>query len=92
LDGRVIRTGRAKQPSPQVIVNMFARCHQQIRFDGCSNHSGRRTFITNAARGFRSWQDRCMTCRCSLVTAAFAVTQKYIDGEQDAQRKIVDLV
>jgi integrase/recombinase XerD len=49
-DGRVIRTERTKQTSPQVIVNMFARWYEQIGFDGCSSHSGRRTFITNAAR------------------------------------------
>jgi integrase len=47
-------TERLKQTSPQDIVNMFARWYEQIGFDGCSSHSGRRTFIKNAARKI-SW-------------------------------------
>jgi integrase len=49
-DSRIIRTERSKQTSPQVIVNMFSRWYEQIGFNGCSSHSRRRTFITNAAR------------------------------------------
>lgn len=47
---RIVSTERSKRTSPQVIVNLFARWYEQIGFDGCSSHSGRRTFITNAAR------------------------------------------
>jgi integrase/recombinase XerD len=36
--------------SPQAIVNMFHRWYRHLGFVGCSSHSGRRTFITNAAR------------------------------------------
>jgi integrase/recombinase XerD len=41
---------RALSTSPQAIVNMFQRWYRHIGFVGCSSHSGRRTFITNAAR------------------------------------------
>ena len=47
---RVITTERSPSTSAQVIVNLFATWYDRLGFDGCSSHSGRRTFITNAAR------------------------------------------
>ena len=32
------------------IVNWFAHAYRAVGLDGCSSHSGRRTFITRAAR------------------------------------------
>jgi integrase/recombinase XerD len=46
----VISAERALSTSPQAIVNMFQRWYRHLGFVGCSSHSGRRTFITNAAR------------------------------------------
>lgn len=91
-DGRVIRTERSKQTSPQVIVNMFARWYEQIGFDGCSSHSGRRTFITNAARKISLVGGSLRDVQMLAGHSSLRVTQRYIDGEQDAQRKIVELV
>lgn len=91
-DGRVIRTERSKQTSPQVIVNMFARWYEQIGFDGCSSHSGRRTFITNAARKISLVGGSLRDVQILAGHSSLRVTQRYIEGEQDAQRRIVDLV
>ena len=49
-DDRVIRTERKKATSAQVLVNLFRAWYRRLGFHGCSSHSGRRTFITNAAR------------------------------------------
>lgn len=46
----MINTERSGHTSAQAIVNMFAQWYQQLGYDGCSSHSGRRTFITNASR------------------------------------------
>lgn len=89
---RVIGTERSKQTSPQVIVNMFARWYEQIGFDGCSSHSGRRTFITNAARKISLVGGSLRDVQMLAGHSNLRVTQCYIDGEQDAQRKIVDLI
>jgi hypothetical protein len=48
-------TGHSPRPwrtrtSPQWIVNLFSRWFAELGFSGCSSHSGRRTFLTNAAR------------------------------------------
>ncbi len=53
-----------KQTSPQVVVNMFARWYEQIGFDGCSSHSGRRTFIRMQRERSPSWVAHSGTCRC----------------------------
>jgi integrase/recombinase XerD len=45
-----ICTERLLATSPQAIVNMFSRWYAHLGFVGCSSHSARRTFITNAAR------------------------------------------
>lgn len=88
----MIRTERSKQTSPQVIVNMFARWYEQIGFHGCSSHSGRRTFITNAARKISLVGGSLRDVQMLAGHSSLRVTQRYIEGEQDAQRKIVELV
>ena len=90
--GRVIHTERSKGTSPQAIVNMFSRWYGQIGFHGCSSHSGRRTFITNAARKISLVGGSLRDVQMLAGHSNLRITQRYIDGEQDAQRKIVDLI
>ena len=85
---RVIRTERSKATSAPVIINLFRDWYRALGFEGCSSHSGRRTFITNAAR------------KISLVGGSLRdvqalarhTTQRYIEADVDAQRKVVDLI
>jgi integrase/recombinase XerD len=48
--GPVIRSERGAALRPSSVVNWFARLYRELGFEGCTSHSGRRTFITNAAR------------------------------------------
>ena len=91
-DSRIISTERSKQTSPQAIVNMFSRWYEQIGFDGCSSHSGRRTFITNAARKISLVGGSLRDVQMLAGHTSLRVTQRYIDADQDAQRKIVELI
>jgi integrase len=46
----VITSERGNAMTPKGVVNWFALAYRAIGFAGCSSHSGRRTFITRAAR------------------------------------------
>ena len=49
-DWPVIRSERGTPMSPPSIVNWFTSAYRAIGVTGCSSHSGRRTFVTRAAR------------------------------------------
>ena len=48
--GPVIRSARGGAMRPNSIVNWFVTLFAELGIEGCSSHSGRRTFITTAAR------------------------------------------
>ena len=48
--GTVIASERGGSMRPIAIVCWFAKAYRAIGLTGCSSHSGRRTFITRAAR------------------------------------------
>lgn len=88
----VVQSERGGNMSAQAIVNLFSYWYNQLGFEGCSSHSGRRTFITNAARKISavggSIKDVQMLARHSSLT----MTQRYIEADVDAMKKVVDLV
>ena len=88
----VIRTERSEKTTPQAIVNMFASWFGEIGLIGCSSHSGRRTFITNAARKISSVGGSLRDVQALAGHSSLAVTQRYIDGSEDARMKVVELV
>jgi integrase/recombinase XerD len=88
----VISTERARATSPQAIVNMFQRWYGHLGFFGCSSHSGRRTFITNAARKISTVGGSLRDVQELAGHANLRTTQRYIDANPDAQVKIVGLV
>lgn len=90
--GFVITTERSGRTSAQVIVNMFKRWYDDLGLLGCSSHSGRRTFITNAARKISTVGGSLRDVQALAGHSSLAVTQRYIDGDSDAQRRIVELV
>lgn len=88
----VIITERSQRTTPQVIVNMFHRWYRDIGLVGCSSHSGRRSFITNAAKKISTVGGSLRDVQMLAGHASLAVTQRYIDGDSEAQHKIVNLV
>jgi integrase/recombinase XerD len=77
----VIRTERAEKTSPQAIVNKFASWFEDMGLNGCSSHSGRRTFITNAARKISSVGGSLRDVQMLAGHSSLAVTQRYIEGD-----------
>ena len=88
----VIRTERAASTSAQAIVNMFQRWYRHLGFVGCSSHSGRRTFITNAARKISTVGGSIKDVQQLAGHANLRTTQGYIDANPDAQVRVVNLV
>jgi integrase/recombinase XerD len=88
----LVVTERAERTTPQVIVNLFHRWYRAIGFQGCSSHSGRRTFITNAARKISTVGGSLRDVQALAGHSNLNTTQRYIDADADAQRRVVDLV
>jgi integrase/recombinase XerD len=88
----VISTERARCTSPQAVVNMFQRWYRHLGFVGCSSHSGRRTFITNAARKISTVGGSLRDVQELAGHANLRTTQRYIDANPAAQVKVVGLL
>ena len=88
----VITTERAQRTSPAAIVNLFAHWYRLSGLNGCSSHSGRRTFITNAARSISTVGGSLRDVQMLAGHRALSTTQRYIEADAAAQRKVVDLV
>ena len=88
----VIRTERSAKTSPQAIVNMFASWFDDMGLNGCSSHSGRRTFITNAAKKISTVGGSLRDVQMLAGHSSLAVTQRYIEGDGEARVKVVDLM
>lgn len=91
-DAHVITTARSARTSPQVIVNAFHRWYRQLGLLGCSSHSGRRTFITNAARRISTVGGSIRDVQMLAGHASLQTTQRYIEADALAQARVVDLI
>ena len=88
----VITTERSEQFSSAAIVNLFAAWYRTIGLQGCSSHSGRRTFITNAARNISAVGGSLRDVQVLAGHKALSTTQRYIEADAAAQKRVVDLV
>lgn len=81
-------TAGGKPFSPNVLTQHFFWLYRKAGIDGASSHSGRRSFITNlASKGIG------VRVLASLAGhRSIAVTQKYIDVNDDMKRNAVELV
>jgi integrase len=91
-EDRIIFSERDIGISPKALAIWFLTLYRELGFKGASSHSGRRTFITKAAK-------RCIEGGGSLRDvqqlaghSSLATTQRYIEGSSDAKRRIVDLI
>jgi integrase len=87
----LVTTERAGHTSAQAVVNMFKRWYRDVGFLGCSSHSGRRTFITNAAKKISTVGGSLRDVQMLAGHSSLAVTQRYIESDSQAQRRIVDI-
>lgn len=88
----VVRTERASRTSPQAIVNLFSRWYELMELQNCSSHSGRRTFITNAARKISLVGGSLRDVQALAGHNSLRTTQRYIDTDSEAQGRVVNLI
>jgi integrase len=91
-DGPVIVSERGGPMTPQSIVVWFANAYRVIGLSGCSSHSGRRTFITRAARLVHHAGGSLRDVQLLAGHRSIHTTERYIDGDTDAQRKLVSMI
>jgi integrase/recombinase XerD len=90
--GPVVLSERGNAMTALSIVVWFARAYRAVGLDGCSSHSGRRTFITRAARLVHKAGGSLRDVQLLAGHRSIQTTQRYIDGDSDVQRKLVSLI
>lgn len=90
--GPVICSARDGAMRANSIVNWFVTLFATLQIEGCSSHSGRRSFITAAARNVH--RAGCSLRDVQLLAGHRSIdtTQGYIDGHTAGQRKLVSLL
>jgi len=91
-DGHVIKSERGNRMSPGSVVNWFRSFYAKLGLQGCSSHSGRRTFITLAARRVARAGGSIRDVQLLAGHRSLKHTQAYIEGDSRAQRRLVNLL
>lgn len=90
--GPVILSERGSHMTARSVVNWFRHRYAELGLRGCSSHSGRRTFITRAARALAKSGGSLRDVQELAGHRAITTTERYIEGNRDAQRKLVRLI
>jgi integrase/recombinase XerD len=88
----IIQTRQSGGTTAQVIVNAFQGWYRKLGFVGCSSHSGRRSFITQAARKVSLVGGSLRDVSALAGHASLTTTSRYIEMDAEAQQKLVNLV
>jgi integrase/recombinase XerD len=92
LSEHAVTSERGGPMTPLSIVVWFSRAFKSIGLQGCSSHSGRRTFVTRAARLVHKAGGSLRDVQLLAGHRSIQTTQRYIDGDSDAQRKLVSMI
>jgi integrase len=91
-EGHVIRSERGDALCAGSVVNWFRAFYADLGLLGCSSHSGRRTFITLAARRVTKAGGSIRDVQALAGHSSLQHTQRYIDVCNRAQRRVVGLL
>ena len=78
--------------APNSIVLMFRQMYGELGLTGFSSHSGRRTFITSAARLITRAGGSLRDVQQLAGHTSLASTQSYVDGSDEAKRRVIKLL
>lgn len=88
----IIRSERSEIMGSQTVINAFSSWYRNLGLEGCSSHSGRRTFITNTARLIPSCGGSLRDVQMMAGHASLQMTQTYIEGDSKSRSKVVALL
>ena len=91
-DRPVLHSERGRGLSAATVQLWFYRLYTSLGLTGCSSHSGRRTFITRAARKGAEAGGSLRDVQQLAGHTSLATTQRYIEGDTDAKRKLITLI
>ena len=89
---RVVKSERSDAVSSQTVINMFQRWYRELGLEGCSSHSGRRTFITQCARQISTVGGSLRDVQYLAGHSSLQTTQRYIEGDSKSRVKVVGLL
>lgn len=88
----VIFSERGIGMSANTVAAWFGRLYGRMGFLGCSSHSGRRTFVTTAAKKVGMAGGSLRDVQQLAGHSSLQMTARYIEGDTDAKRKLVNLI
>ena len=91
-DMPVVHSERDRGLSAAAVVVWFHRLYADLGMVGCSSHSGRRSFITRAARRISEVGGSLRDVQALAGHSSLGTTARYIEADHDAQRKVVALI
>ncbi len=91
-DDRVIFSERTIGMSPTAVQVWFHRHYAALGFAGASSHSGRRTFVTKLAKKIVEAGGSLKDVQELAGHASLSTTQRYIQGSNDAKRRVMGLI
>ena len=92
ITGHVLKSERKSRFRTQSVVNWFAVAYRYLGLVGCSSHSGRRTFITTSARVLAKTGGSLRDIQELAGHRAITTTERYIEGDRAAQRRLIELL
>jgi len=90
--GPILRSQRGQRLTAASVVNWFGLTYQELGLIGCSSHSGRRTFITMSARVLAKTGGSLRDIQELAGHRALTTTERYIEGDRAAQRRLINLI
>jgi integrase/recombinase XerC len=91
-DWPIMHSERDRGLSAGAVAVWFHRLYTGLGMVGCSSHSGRRSFVTRAARRISEVGGSLRDVQMLAGHASLSTTAKYIEHDADAQRKVVALI
>jgi integrase len=88
----IIHSERAPGYSANAIAVWFHERFRELDIQGASSHSGRRTFITSTARKIVEAGGSLRDVQELAGHASLGTTQRYIEGDSAAKRKVIGLI